>query len=427
MATVSFVIKSKRTFCNVYLRFLNGKQKEILFPIGVYIEGKHWDKKKHRVKKTSLMDKDKRFALNLQLAKLKIHIMELYNKIYMSGGVPDRFTFEKSVQDFFNRPAHEDKMRIKTEAIYLTDFSRFWMKEKAKKYRYGRNGFLSKKSIGNYNNAISQLEEFEGNEKIKMTKVNGEVLQDFADWLLDQDYSPSTVKKKIDRILFFCNRANDLRYSISDQYSEPIFVEEKEKDYNEQYLNEQEIDRLYEWDLSYDERLENCRDLFLISLRTGLRISDFNHRLNTSNINDRFIEIKTKKTNTWVSIPIHSQVEAILEKRNGEFPETMSDFEYNQTIREIGLICEFNEKVRGAVYKNENGRKRKVVGTYRRYELFTSHMARKSMATSLYGKIPNTDIMAIMGWSDEKMLLRYAQKNNRESANVLKSFWANKN
>ena len=71
----------------------------------------------------------------------------------------------------------------------------------------------------------------------------------------------------------------------------------------------------------------------------------------------------------------------------------------------------------------ETNVKRKKIGVYKKYELVTSHICRRSFATNTLGVIPNQDIIKIAGWSDEKMLNKYNKTTNKESANKLKEAW----
>lgn len=424
MATISIIIKSKKPVANLYLRFQNGRGSDFQIPTPITVLQAHWDFKKQKLRNIATLEN--RDSFNLKLSGMKNFVLEKYNDGYMNGEIIDKRFIHNKVSDFFNRPNQEKKGAPEHHKIYLSDFSRWWIREKSKMFGAGMKRKMSERSIKNYENAISEIEEFEGKDKIRLRDCDNEKLQEFADWLNEKKFQPSTVEKKASRILFFLNRAVALKFSVHSKYKEDIYLESSQKDYKEQYFNEEEIKRIYNWDFSYSERLDNCRDLLILSLRSGLRISDFNNNMNTDCIDQGFIEVKTKKTRTWVSIPIHADIEQILKKRNGAFPEHISDSEYNKTIKEIAFVCEFDEYVKGAVYKKVGEVNRKVFGTYKRYELVCSHIGRRSFATLLFGKIPNTDLMAICGWSSEKMMLHYIQKSNRESAEVLKSYWENK-
>lgn len=61
------------------------------------------------------------------------------------------------------------------------------------------------------------------------------------------------------------------------------------------YLNEDEINQIYELDLSKTPHFERVRDLFIVGCWTGLRFSDFT-AIKPENIKDEYLEIKTFKT-----------------------------------------------------------------------------------------------------------------------------------
>ena len=173
--------------------------------------------------------------------------------------------------------------------------------------------------------------------------------------------------------------------------------------------------------------MDNIRDNFVVGLWSGLRISDFLTRLDILNIQDGFIKIKTKKTSTKVAIPIHSQVAAILKKRNGKLPSKISEQKFNDKIKIIAQLCDIDEEMIGGVVQVDDKTKvkRKVIGSYKKYELVTSHICRRSFATNLFGKIPNKVLIDICGWSNEEMLFNYNKTTNMESAIVLQKHWEN--
>ncbi|WP_291975147.1 site-specific integrase [Lutibacter sp.] len=186
------------------------------------------------------------------------------------------------------------------------------------------------------------------------------------------------------------------------------------------YLNDDEINTIYNHDFKNDKKLDNARDLFIIGLRTGLRISDF-LRLKQTNIKDGYIEIETQKTGQEVVIPMHPQVKEILKKRNG-FPRQISDQKFNLYIKDVCEAAKLKEKVHGSKIDKETNRKKE--GNYPKYELVTSHICRRSFASNLYGALPNMVIMGITGHTTETQFLRYIKITPKENANKLKEYWA---
>ena len=133
------------------------------------------------------------------------------------------------------------------------------------------------------------------------------------------------------------------------------------------------------------------------------------------------------KTKTFVTIPIHSQVAAILKKRNGNLPSKISEQKFNDKIKIIAQLCDIDEVMIGGVVKVDEKTKikRKVIDTYKKYELVTSHICRRSFATNLFGKVPNKTLLDVCGWSNEEMLFKYNKQTKMESALVLKKHWEN--
>jgi len=108
-----------------------------------------------------------------------------------------------------------------------------------------------------------------------------------------------------------------------------------------------------------------------------------------------------------------------LNKRNGNFPETISDQRYNDYIKDVCEIAEINQMVKGSKLIEvtpESGKFRKVSKMYKKYELVTSHIGRRSFATNFYGTIPTTYLINVTGHSTEAMFLNYIGKSNKDLA-----------
>ena len=130
----------------------------------------------------------------------------------------------------------------------------------------------------------------------------------------------------------------------------------------------------------------------------------------------RFIEIKQQKTGEKVVIPLHDEVETILNKYNGNFPPTFANnFDSNAVLfnRHIKKVCELagiHEIIKGKVY-NEGKKKNEIVET-EKCNLVSSHVCRRSFATNFYGNkmFTTPQLMAITGHSTEQMFLSYIGK-----------------
>ena len=158
-----------------------------------------------------------------------------------------------------------------------------------------------------------------------------------------------------------------------------------------------------------------ARDIFLIGAFTGLRVSDY-ARLQEMNISDS-IRIQTAKTGAKVVIPIHWIVQDILDK-GFDFSEKMYDQKINSYIKEVGRAAGICDEV--MITRNAGGQS--IQETYKKYELITTHTARRSFATNAYkAGIPTIAIMKITGHTRETTFLRYIKVSEDENAEMLKN------
>jgi hypothetical protein len=139
-----------------------------------------------------------------------------------------------------------------------------------------------------------------------------------------------------------------------------------------------------------------------------------------------------------MTVPLHPKVLEILEKRNGKFPKPITDQKYNDYIKTVCQIAELNEEIKGSklidLNKEENELKkaknkeeiklyRKEENIYKKWELTTSHIGRRSFCTNFYGTIPTSYLIYVSGHSTEKEFLNYLGKNNKDLALELTKYF----
>jgi integrase len=66
---------------------------------------------------------------------------------------------------------------------------------------------------------------------------------------------------------------------------------------------------------------------------------------------------------------------------------------------------------------------RKKTDIFKKWELVSSHIGRRSFATNLYGKIPTTYLIYVTGHSTETMFLTYIGKSNKDIAMELTNYF----
>lgn len=266
--------------------------------------------------------------------------------------------------------------------------------------------------------AIRNLREFKFYSKrsLHYDSIDLDFYDEFVDFLIKKNYGKNTIGTLIKNLKVFMNEAVDRKLTQNLQFKNRRFKTVEEPTENI-YLTEKEIQRIYELDLSSIQRLDKARDLFIIGCYTGLRFSDLSELSKSHITKDGSVaKVKTIKTGEVVMIPLKSQVKAILQKYEGVPPQAYSNQKMNDYLKELGEEAEINDEVlitatKGGVRSSE---------TFRKWELITTHTARRSFATNAYLMgVPTISIMKITGHRTEKSFLKYIKISQEDNANKL--------
>jgi len=190
------------------------------------------------------------------------------------------------------------------------------------------------------------------------------------------------------------------------------------------YLSEEELTRLYALDLRKAPRLDRVRDLFLIGCYTGLRFSDFS-KLRAENITHEgtILTVKTQKTGGKVSIPLNANGLAILKKYDhdggpGILPKAITNQRMNLYVKELCQRANILELVE--VSRTKGGFR--DTRTLEKWELVTTHTARRSFATNAFlAGVPTISIMKITGHKSESVFMKYIKISTEQNALLLRN------
>lgn len=237
----------------------------------------------------------------------------------------------------------------------------------------------------------------------------------YTKYLLKQGFSNNYINRLLTRAKMILTLAT--KDGINKNIAHNAFtVEVRQEETDEIKLSESEIQELYNLDYSNLSRLEKARDIFVIGCRTGLRHSDYSV-LSKAHIKPiqgvEVIKFINKKTGTRVVIPIHEDVVEILDKYGGKVPK-LSNQKLNDYLKEIAQNVAFlQEKI--TIKKSEGGRD--IIKDVFRWELLSSHTARRSFATNAYLRgWPTLSIMKITGHTTERQFLKYIRVDKEENA-----------
>lgn len=173
-----------------------------------------------------------------------------------------------------------------------------------------------------------------------------------------------------------------------------------------------EITRIYYFK-GLTKKQERIRDLFIVGCLTALRYSDYSTLTRDNFTKDSVIKV-TKKTGVKVTIPISDYVREIYQKYDGEISSGLSLQHFNRYIKKICQRVGINDPI---VFNYTKGGIL-ITETKQKWELISSHTARRSFATNmkLTGRISSSEIMCFTGHTTEKSLNRYLKITNDDHA-----------
>lgn len=421
---IRYRTKSNNTFNSLYIRFKKGNLFDLETSTGIKIPKGKWSIKLQKVNQTDKIDVDN---INEKLKDLKIFIDKGYTNDSIEGIIINNKWLKNRVNTFLNKKTNIQEL---DEKIYLIAFVNSFIKDAEKRINKSNNP-IKKRTVQHYKTTRNKILSYEkwSNKILKLSDISLQFHENFIDYLTsEQKLNDNTIGGFIGVIKQICRKAKLKGYKVNNDYLSSDFTTPTNKTYDT-YLTIDEIKQIFEHSFS-ENYLDNARDWLIISVWTGLRVSDL-LTLNKKNIDDGFIKKDTLKTNFPVIIPIHNQVRRILAKRNGNFPRSLSDQNYNKYIK---IVCEkagLTNKIKGAksspIKIIEKGKKktiyRKKVSKYPKYQLISSHIGRRSFATNHYGKLDTLTLMKITGHKTEKQFLDYIKITPKEHAVKLKLLW----
>lgn len=255
------------------------------------------------------------------------------------------------------------------------------------------------------------------NRRLNFDDITNSFYTDFVNYLTAQNYKTNTIGNKIKYLKTILSSSQNEGLHSNTTFKNRDFKKLKTEVFNI-FLTHEELNRLYNLDLSETPHFDLARDLFLCGCYTALRYSDYS-RLSKQNIitmdDKTCLQIITQKTSQKVIIPIRPELDLILKKYDYNLPVSYEQ-KINKYIKEIGKLAGIDEIIE---FFETKGAKRTNIKVHK-YEKITTHTGRRTGATLLYmaDTIP-LDIMKITGHKTEKSLLTYIKVSEEETASRL--------
>ena len=407
MANIKFIIRDMESENEqtIYVSSRFGRNEKLMYATTLKIEPLFWDEKKQRAKNSKYcINKDEiNAALTSIESKLNLFITDAATK----GNPVTKDELKNLLDIHFGKKiaAAYDFHSFFEEFIRLCD-------TRVSPHRGGQT--IDYKTKREYARTYYYVQEYEKKRKIRLEfrSITQSFFNDFVAYLQELGLSTNTIWHKTVSLKAVMKAANEQELTDNTKYQ--LFKNVSEESQSVA-LSEDELDALARFDFSSSARLERTRDLFLVGCWTGLRFSDFT-RIREENIKDGMITIQQQKTNEFVTIPLHPVFLRIWEKYNGSLPANISNQKFNDNLKDVCREAGLTEHVLKSITKG--GKKQTTI--YEKWQLVSSHTARRSFATNLYKSgFPSISIMQITGHKTESSFLKYIKVTKEEHAKML--------
>lgn len=334
------------------------------------------------------------------------------------------------------RKVLEEEERRKNVLRYLDNF----IVEISSGVRMFRGSQYGKNTIKVWKTFRKVLGDFYSLNPFTWDDINRQLADNFTYYLQSRGYMVKTINKHITMFRALINYAFVEKYH-DNAGAESFFIKKKvteDDKAKEIYLTAEELQALYEQPLSGEYDI--IRDIFLVGCYTCQRFSDYSTlkegNFTKTSKGTKVVKVIQKKTKNAVVIPIlNDNLMRIAKKYNYNMPER-SDVELNRTIKSVMKIVaekvpslnklEVTRLTMKEIKKEEDGkvkwRRNKDGNVVKpRYELVTSHTARRSGITNLYlsGKFDTFQMMSISGHKDQRTFMDYIKLSSDELADSI--------
>lgn len=415
MATVkAFIRTTTKNEVNVRFRLSDGRKRQLFHKSEITVDPTNFDHKTQIIKAKVICGNEKRENFTKAITDRKALILKLYNieankDLLTSQWLDD--SIDKELHPVAPEPETEKEQEPETLFKYLENFVKNAPLRKDKKT--GR--ILSYNNIQQYKATEKHIKAFAASIKkddFTFSEIDRAFYDLFVTYLQGLDFTQNSVGKHIRILKLMLNESKNREMDTDSFY---VFTE----DVDTVYLNEAELQKLKDFDLSKTPHLDRVRDWFLLLAWTGCRYSDL-EKISKSDIKDDFITFRQQKTNTKVTIPLHPVVLEILKKYKYQMPEQITNQRFNEYIKDAAELAKIdsNEHItitRGGILKTD---------TMPKHKLISSHTGRRSFCTNMYKReLPTLMIMSVSGHKTEKSFLKYIKVSQEEHAAMMAKKW----
>jgi site-specific recombinase XerD len=342
--------------------------------------------------------------VNAGLDKLAGITLDIYRRYRNTGEALPPELFRRELDAAWKGRTMPAKKEQPELMVFLSEL----IQERATSGRYATN------TLKVYRTLYGKLERFSGETRYKLTweSVTLEFHAKFTGWLSRGGQRANTVHKMLKTLKAVMAEAADRGHHANYVYLSKRFTVKTEP-VTTIYLTDAEIEAVAALEL--EGAMLKARDLFLVGCATGLRFSDY-EAVKAENITVeggmRILNVHMRKVRRDVAIPVLPLLETVLARWGGSAPPSISNQRLNAAIKDIGRLAGIDEAVTITRIKDDL----RVHRTVPKYDLITTHTARRSFATNEYDRAERHGyswrfIMNVLGHRTERQFFAYIKRS----------------
>jgi len=437
MATL-FMLRGKQTsgLAPIHVRVQStNPHVNVRVSTGIEVDVKKWNLSRDGVAFRNFQNSEDGTKLFSYLGKLEKSInYQLEQGVALSSAdvrkIVEEVVFEEERRIQEEKKENERKELERKNQLSLVQYAEKYLadlKSGARSTYKGHN--FTPASIKTINNMVNRLKEYQNHcgNILVFEKVDMDFYRDFNAFMKGKDYRINTIGKIINLFKTMLACAEEDGYPVNQAFRYKSFKCQRVM-VDTIYLTREDLKAMMKVDLSkMDPCYEKARDIFMIGVWTAQRVSDYDH-LSKDNITKQIVrrtekdgtiterEIRTitliqQKTGKRVIIPCCKELCTILDKYPAELP-SLWEQKLNKYIKTIGQMAKLTTPIHTTTTKGGN----LVREVTPKYQLITSHTARRTGATLMYlSGMDVYDICKITGHSDIQTLMRYIRANELET------------
>lgn len=351
---------------------------------------------KHRVIKRQLDRYSNFFSDTIQNYKLA-------NREIIISDIKDDFDVE------FKRTKSVSSRFFEVYEIFLT--------EKKNDYTESAN---SQTTIKRYDYNKKLLFDFQElrNKKLHFNQINKSFYNSFVNFCItEKKHSANTLRRNVGLFKTFLYWALENGHTYKTDFQK--FKSPKAQQTDEVALTLQQVQEVFEFDFSNNERLEKVRDLFVFGCATGMRYSNYS-KVAKKDIQSDVIKVRDEKNNDkTLEVPLNDFSIYVLKRYNYKLPR-ISNQRFNDYIKEVFKIIGYDENIKKTIKIGKDI----IEQINPLYERISSHTARRSFITIMKNKkIPDKVIMSYTGHRSLEVFNKYYKPNNEDRKDFMQTVW----